>query len=623
MVERRLVWNQVAAPDLSAASAALARANNSFTSGLEGAQGILAKYGEGQVEKADNALLSELAGIGDEAEFDAFVDGGGLEGRNISEDLRTRILDTRSGLVSDDGVRARTAGTRAGTQIRLAQEGRVAGDHAYGVRQRDELAGLSGALVGAHDEARTYGNQGAPQGTIQSQVYQGLLDRGFPEHIAQGFMMNFQDESGFDIDITEAEPNVHGTRGRGLYQLTGARRDAFEAKYGNDYSSLDNQLDFLVEELGGSESRARELIFNSQNAGEAAANIVNNFLRPASEHARERTARYVGQGGFTPSGEQTYATPQQDAFRQALAQSETLTPAQINSLLGQVNSAQGAGQGLLDDAAARATREGQALVDELGAGIINDVIANPEIQTPGQFDNAVRSHPGTQNLTESEVLDLIQRGAGVRGTEAGGNILAPEVTEDPALAANVSNTVAAADAALRSTDQNRAIGDIEAFSEDPAGALTQALNLGGDGENPGGLGGLLGAESGFDQNQLRNMINDYAREFDVEPAVVAVAMRDAFERDPTGRNTLSNRFDKDAVQAAVEQLDQDSIRNFRERRSNNQLMEIELSALRTQAQNLQTQIAKTDNPSQRQALQAQLEALSQQVAIIEERRQGN
>ena len=128
---------------------------------------------------------------------------------------------------------------------------------------------------------------------IKDQVYQGLLERGMPPHVAEGFMMNFADESGFDPSITERVPNVHGTRGKGLYQLTGPRRQAYESMYGNDYS-VDNQLDFLMQELQGPESRAAEAIYAAQTPGEAGAAIVNKFLRPAAEHAQARTARYTG-----------------------------------------------------------------------------------------------------------------------------------------------------------------------------------------------------------------------------------------------------------------------------------------------------------------------------------------
>ena len=167
-----------------------------------------------------------------------------------------------------------------------------------------EMIGLSPEPTEATPQApetslRPKGRYEIPDGEVQSYVYQGLIERGLPEHVAKGFMMNFQDESGFNVSIEEAEPNVHGTRGKGIYQLTGARREAFEKKYGNDYS-VDNQLDFLVDELSTTEKNAFEKIMNTETAGEAGASIVKHFLRPAKKHELARAKRYLSSSGYTP-----------------------------------------------------------------------------------------------------------------------------------------------------------------------------------------------------------------------------------------------------------------------------------------------------------------------------------
>lgn len=135
--------------------------------------------------------------------------------------------------------------------------------------------------------------------SVADQIYSGLIARGMAPHIAQGFVMNMQDESGLDPSIIEAVPNVHGTRGRGLYQLTGPRRTAYESRYGEDYS-IDNQLDWLMYELNGPEARAAERIYATSSPGEAGAAIVTHFLRPAAEHRDRRVRDYLGGGGYDP-----------------------------------------------------------------------------------------------------------------------------------------------------------------------------------------------------------------------------------------------------------------------------------------------------------------------------------
>lgn len=137
-------------------------------------------------------------------------------------------------------------------------------------------------------------------------VVKGLVDRGLPLHVAEGFAMNFQDESGMDPGINEINPIVKGSRGGyGLYQLTGPRRRQYEAyadQKGVDYSDPDAQMDFLMWELENTEKGAAQAIMSSTNAGEAGAAIVNKFLRPAEKHRAHRSSKYMKDFGST-SGE--------------------------------------------------------------------------------------------------------------------------------------------------------------------------------------------------------------------------------------------------------------------------------------------------------------------------------
>lgn len=129
----------------------------------------------------------------------------------------------------------------------------------------------------------------------------GLVQRGLPDHVADAFIMNFQDESGLNPGIEEQVANVHGTKGFGLAQWTGPRRDAltqFAQSQGRPVSDVDTQLDFLMTELQGPESRAAQAILGAQDTGSAASAIVNQFLRPAEEHRARREAAYMGAPGM-------------------------------------------------------------------------------------------------------------------------------------------------------------------------------------------------------------------------------------------------------------------------------------------------------------------------------------
>lgn len=129
-------------------------------------------------------------------------------------------------------------------------------------------------------------------------IFQGLVQRGLPPHVAEGIVWNLQDESGLDPGINEAAPTVPGSRGGfGLAQWTGPRRVALEA-YARDRGApvddLDVQLDFLVDELHGPEQNALSSLMASRNPQEAAAAFVRDYERPAQQHLDRRVAEYSG-----------------------------------------------------------------------------------------------------------------------------------------------------------------------------------------------------------------------------------------------------------------------------------------------------------------------------------------
>lgn len=149
-----------------------------------------------------------------------------------------------------------------------------------------------------------YGGEANPQDSVpasqmrapsvQQYWLDGMIKRGIDPVFARGMMPNIGDESGWNTTIEEQNP-ISGRGGKGGYQLTGPRREAFEARYGNDWSD-DNQLDFFAwEVLEGPERANYQRILKEANGDvrKAAAGIVNYFLRPAEKHRREREQRYL------------------------------------------------------------------------------------------------------------------------------------------------------------------------------------------------------------------------------------------------------------------------------------------------------------------------------------------
>lgn len=164
---------------------------------------------------------------------------------------------------------------------------------------------------------------------MASSIRQGLIDRGLPEHVADGFVVNFQDESGLNPGINEVQPLVPGSRGGfGLAQWTGPRRqalEAFAAERGTQVADLDTQLDFLMTELQGSESGAARHILSTKDSAAAADAVLRQFLRPAPEHVERRSAQYTG-GGFDPeliaAASSPWATPEQKSVLGMLLQQQ-------------------------------------------------------------------------------------------------------------------------------------------------------------------------------------------------------------------------------------------------------------------------------------------------------------
>lgn len=141
------------------------------------------------------------------------------------------------------------------------------------------------------------GEAQGPQGDMASYVRTGLLNRGLPSHVVEGFLANFQDESAMNPGINEANPIVAGSRGGfGLAQWTGSRRTALEnfaAQQGKPVSDPDLQMDFLLHELNGSHAGAFSEIMSTRNASEAAIAVLNRFEIPAESHRQARQARYA------------------------------------------------------------------------------------------------------------------------------------------------------------------------------------------------------------------------------------------------------------------------------------------------------------------------------------------
>lgn len=162
------------------------------------------------------------------------------------------------------------------------------------------LGGGGGMTMGAVPNMPGEGGGGAvaaasmPTGTTPDYVREGLIKRGMAPHLADGFILNFGDESSFNTSAV-------GDNGSslGIAQWHGPRKAALEVfakETGRPVHDTDVQLDHLMRELEGPEAAAWKKIQATTTPGAAAAAIVNHFERPAEVHRAAREKKYLAYG---------------------------------------------------------------------------------------------------------------------------------------------------------------------------------------------------------------------------------------------------------------------------------------------------------------------------------------
>ncbi len=206
-----------------------------------------------------------------------------------------------------------------------AHQNALLGQQEFGLRERefglkqqefdarrayDDFGGVPGAATGPAAQ----GGGGVASGDIEQPAQQramavrdGLVKRGMDMETATGFAANALHES-------SANPNTgagDGGASHGLFQWNGPRRDAYVAKFGHspDNAPLDEQLDFVMHELNGSESLAKGRIAQAKGVDGKAAQISEAYLRPkdTGPEMQRRSATALKLAGIWSQPTQTAA----------------------------------------------------------------------------------------------------------------------------------------------------------------------------------------------------------------------------------------------------------------------------------------------------------------------------
>lgn len=654
-MDPRLQWRQIAGPDFSGSSAAMARANDSFNRAFDSANGIIEQYAAGQEERADNELLSEIAGLANEAEFDAFIDGGGLQGRGISQGMRDHVLGMRTGFINDDGTRARTAGTRANTGINLAREARNAADwrtqtarrdaeYADQMARRDAIRGAAVGISDAQEFARENGEVVGPVRSVSELSQRELLARtlqaeagseGLAGMIDVGAVIANRGQSGRwgnslqDVILADGQFSAWnsvtgyagGEQGQDMLNMTPGQ-DAYAAA---DAILSGNYQD----RTGGAIHYVNDAVSQPAWLGQLNANgstRLGNHLFGNADNSNKYDGRSWIAGAVGSSApvriEQVVRDNPRDAVRSQLEETGLFSAAEIDELIAPIRQAE---QTRTDELEQR-DRE---IIAEQSAQGLQDILQDPNITSADQAIAAVLSDDNftaTENADRvGQMLDLIGE---TGGAETGG-ILNPAVAPDAESRADAvqAATVEAEIERRQAADpQASAIRQASEWQEDPTASLIEHLRLGQDGQNPGALLGIFG-ESGFDDNHLRSMIRDTARRKNVSESQAAAAMARAFDRDPAWfdgegnggwRNTLENRFPQEAVDSYIDEFfGQENFGRGVESLLNDQTTTSEISTIRGQIASLETQLAKAEpGTPQYQAIQAQIDIARSQLNNI-------
>lgn len=601
MADPRLRWNDIAAPNLSQTSQILANANRSFNTGLDSASSILDKYNAGQQEKADNDILTQIAGLNSEEELATFLNSDALQGKNLSETMRANVLGLRKNIIGYGQDRANIANTQATTRntnarttIAQAAEGRTASEYADGVAAREEYRGLTPYVVGASTEGNQYGfTNDAPASLVRTESggnfaaknnetgssgrkgHFGRVQFGrdrFDEAVAAGAVPQ-------GMSIEEFGSNTPAAKA--------AQKRAEDWHFGDIQNFISRgKLDqYIGRSFGGTPITRDGMVAIAHLGGKGG---LQRFLEtgglydPADSNGTKLSDYAKTHAGNTTGGNRS--GPQFDALQNAIAQSVYLSPDQASNLLTSAYAAQKAGQGRIDAASAAAQQE-QSAASILAA------VQNPLNTNASGVTSTLLSDTALGSAQDR--LSAVQRADGLLANDGPLNsTLSPAVAPNTLLNATVEENLAAGQRSIDALPQTRIMDRAAQYESNPTEALINELNLGNDGNDPQTfLFGLLGEN--FDEVEVTRKINDIARAAGVTPAMAAAGMVEKFRRDPFRNNTLDRRFVEDEVVGFIKDtMSPEALQRYNNARISQERKSGETQGAQIRLRQLQTQAQK-------------------------------
>lgn len=367
----RLTIEQVKAPDFSASSEMLARANESFNSGLESAKGILSKYNEGQQAKGDNALTQLLAGASSEEDLAKLLATTDISNMNISDTMRENYLGARTRILGDNATRQSTVNAADSNSRANAGEGRVAAEYTDGVAARDELRAMTPSYITALQEGQRngYGASGNEREMLAATLQAEAGGEGIGGMVAAGAVIRNRAESG----------NYGGNTISGVIMKPGQ----FSAWNGvTGYAGGEGAIDMANLRVSEDAYKAADAIL-AGNYKDPTGGATHYYNPDVATPAWGQNAN-PGGGGWTTIGNHVFGNPDgvrasasgpagtapitrngtggeaAAAFTAALQAGTRMAPDQAAELFNSVLGQQAQGQSLIDAAEAKRQQEATA-----------------------------------------------------------------------------------------------------------------------------------------------------------------------------------------------------------------------------------------------------------------------
>lgn len=654
MADPRLAWRQlsVASPNVSGL---LSEMRGGINDAASAAEGILGRYQEGAELKAENELIKRIGGMDQDQLRTAFESGAfsdlnlgqrGIEYLNNAMGVRA---DIRSTNVNSDRTQASIGWGNDANARANAGEARVATEWNRGQTQDAWLRENAGSYLEAERNALTGGTAFSAHidrtesggGADQYDTLFGHRNRENGIRVSQ---MTIGQASEFASPSGQYGQSVNAEIGRvatpmGKFQIVGSTLRGLQKDLGlpDDVPfspAVQEQLGLYLAQQRVLGPRSRE----SQRAGlrsewEGFKNVSDAELDVMIDEIRSmppvtRDTILAAATGSAPQGP-AQGGPRQttqtgfggDAWAAEMAASGLFRPDEVLGRVAPLREAGARGDSLIAD-------ERTQLQNDMLAGITESVVNSPDAISGAEAENLIREMLiETGEFSQAEALAAARRGAEMIGQSEGlssdltGGALDAGVTG--AIEEAAANTVADATRQFQGQDQYRALNDIGRYAEDPTKNLETDLGLPTDPET----------RDDYDSNVLRNYINEMADRYNVEPAVMAVAMRDAFIRDPgddgpwwTGdvdftSNTIQNRFDQDIIAKTIQQLTPERRREFDRGRSDISIIEAQLEQNAAQQRQVLSRLNKLDpdDPNDartREQLLTRLEQLEQAASTL-------